>query len=374
MSNDVKNQHYIPQSILTNFANEKNQIIEALVDKGKSYPTNFRHSMSQRDTYEHPHLERNTLEKYFGEIESYFSPAMREIINLIKKYEQNTIEFDLVKKQVERYMSEYIIFYYRSGALLHEFSFEQLVKHRKIDLLLENIMNSKYIQQLSKTLINYYDFSVIKSEKNLFLLSDQYVSTAALSIKGRYINISNRHMGLKEVIILIPLSSKYYIVFSHGSPPAFIKPNQINQLTESQVKEINKVIINNSYKKCIGYSKQSLTEALNDFRYKSSAMTVAAFESGAKTGATLKKEIFYYEKDERLWDFLTNLEFIKFHNTSRNEQCPCGSGKKFKRCCQNNYDFTMKLISDMHSRHPSAIRVHPSAVIEKPIGEFFAYE
>lgn len=39
-------------------------------------------------------------------------------------------------------------------------------------------------------------------------------------------------------------------------------------------------------------------------------------------------EIIYNEK--RLWN-----ETIK--NIGRNDKCPCNSGKKFKKCCINNY-------------------------------------
>lgn len=367
------NQHYIPQCVLKHFSNEKNQVIEALVDKKRMYIANYRNSMSERYTYEHPKLDKNRLERYFDRIENYFSIAIIDIIKKIEKYEQEQIEFKEVKMLIEKYMREFIIFYYRSGALLYEFSFMQEVKHHKINLLLQNIMNAQYIKQLSATIINYYDIAIIKSDDEKFLLSDQYISTASLKTKGRFSNISNRHFGLKDVVILIPLSSKYYIVYYEGNIPSYIHRNTLNSLNKMQIKSINKTIINNSYKKCIGYSEYAMKEALEEFETQSPAIAMAKYNSGVTSGATLKKEVFFYERDERAWNFFTTHKFIDYKDAKRNSLCPCGSEKKFKKCCLDLYEESMTIINNLQriKSDNRIIYVNPNAKIEKSIAEFF---
>ncbi|MED3788915.1 DUF4238 domain-containing protein [Peribacillus frigoritolerans] len=373
MANDVVNQHYIPQCVLKHFANTKNQVIETLVDSKRVYKTNYRQSMSERYTYEHPSLEKNKLEKYFSKIEGYFGKAIYEILGIIEQHENGLIEFKKIQSLVERYMREFIIFYYRSGALLHEFSFMQENENVKINYLLKNILNSNYIRNLSETIIKYYNISIIKSDEMAFLLSDQYLSTSALSIKGRFLNISNRHLGFKGVILLIPLSSKYYIAYYDGNAPGYILPNKVNALTDIQTREINKTIINNSYKKCIGFQEYSVKNAIVDFERKSPSITLGHYTSGAKTGATVKKELFFNENDQESWDFFITSKFVKFKNTKRNDNCPCGSEKKFKKCCIDNYEASMITINqlDQINKNPSSILVNPNATAEKGIAEFF---
>ncbi|UZP70674.1 DUF4238 domain-containing protein [Paenibacillus polymyxa] len=129
----------------------------------------------------------------------------------------------------------------------------------------------------------------MKSEEGSFLLSDQYVTTSALSIKGQYTNVSNRHLGLKDVIMLIPLSRKYYIAYFNGEKPSYIKSNDINVLSNEQIREINRTIINNSYIKYIGQNRKSLEEVVDKFRYESPSRSLVGFKSGKKTAALRKK-------------------------------------------------------------------------------------
>lgn len=367
MGNKTKNQHYIPESLLINFANGKEQVYEALVDKNKTYPTNISQSMSQRDTYEHPNLEINYLEKEFGRIETYLAPAIREIISNL---ESDCVNIDNIKKQVEGIMKEFLVFYYRSGALLREFSFDGLDESDKIPLMLEKIMNSKYLIELSETIKSYYDFAVIKSEENNFILSDQYVSTSSLSIKGQYTNISNRHIGLKDVLILIPISSKYYVVYSNGKTPNFIESNKVNTLTQEEIYEINKTIINNSYVKCIGMNKLPLEQSLKSYTYQSPSRSIMAYKSGVKTASLNKKEVFFYQDDIEQWDFFRNIKHVINKDTKRNELCKCGSGKKYKRCCLNMSERNYHIVNNMYKKnHHLEIKANPNSAVEKPLEE-----
>lgn len=65
MSDIVKNQHYIPESVLQHFSS-KGRVYEVLLDEVKGpYQVPYRNSMSERFTYEHPNLPTNQLEKFF---------------------------------------------------------------------------------------------------------------------------------------------------------------------------------------------------------------------------------------------------------------------------------------------------------------------
>lgn len=368
MNTITKNQHYIPQSMLANFANSKGKVFEILLQSKNIYSISYRQSMSERFTYEHPYLEDNYLEKEFGKIESYFAPAMRRIIETL---ESEPIDIEVVKKQIETHMRDFLIFYYRSGALLNEYAFDGLLKEDKIPLMLEKILDSAYLTELTGTIIKYYDFSIIKSENDDFLLSDQYVTTSALSIKGQYANISNRHLGLKDVLMLIPLSNKYYIAYFNGQKPQYIKSNAINVLTSEQIREVNRAIINNSYIKCIGGNRESIELVKGDFRFESPSRAIMGYESGKQTAALRKKEVFFYDEDIEQWSFFRELKHMINVNTKRNEVCKCGSGVKYKKCCQNKSERNYSIVNNMYKKgHHIKIRSHPEALIEKAIDEY----
>ena len=366
----VTNQHYIPQCLLKYFANSKDQVYEAMVEAGKVYPTNYRNSMVERFTYEHPELEKNKVEKYFHKIESYIGSAIHKIIDTIEKHEMGDCSFTEVKLAVCQYMREFIIFYYRSRALLTEFEFERKIKADRVFLMLHNVMNSCYIRELSETVINYYNFAILKSENNEFLLSDQYLSTVALAIKNRFFNVSNRHMGMRDMMILIPLSGRYYTVFYDGCIPSYLSSNKVNALTQVQVDEINEVIINNSYTKCISNNQEALERALTKFEYQSPSATIAG-GNGTHMGATLKKEVFLYDVDKKAWDLFTGNDWVYYTALDRNDRCACGSGKKFKKCCSEYIEICIRMYADIeHDR--GNYKINDNAIGEKGIAEFYS--
>lgn len=365
----VKNQHYIAQCLLKYFANSKDQVYEVMVDKGKVYPTNYRNSMVERFTYEHPELEKNKVEKYFHKIEGYIGAAVNKIIVTIEKYERGECSFTEVKVAVSQYIREFIIFYYRSGALLTEFEFEMNVKADRVFLMLQNVMNSNYIRELGKTVINYYNFAIIKSENSEFLLSDQYLSTVALAIKNRFFNVSNRHMGMRDIMLMIPLSGKYYAIFYNGNIPSYISSNNVNVLSQIQVDEINEVIINNSYTKCISNNQEALERALTKFKYQSPAAIIAG-GNGTHSGATLKKEVFLYDRDKIAWELFTGHDWVHYRDLGRNDICACGSGKKFKKCCVEYIEICLRMYATIKHKGEN-YRVNGNAISEKGIAEFY---
>lgn len=374
MSNIVKNQHYIPQSVLMHFS-KKGMVYECLLNKSKeSFKTNYRNSMSERFTYEHPALEENELEKFFQTIEDEYAPAIIETIRLIELLELENGSIQAIKDYYQSFLTTAIIYYYRSGALLHEFSFETKKREDRISMLMDKLRRAKYITQLAQTISKFYQFAIIKSTESHFLISDQYISTVALRIKSRFADISNRHMGLKDVMILIPISSSYYLVYYDGQPPYYIYPNKVNILTPDEVLDVNKIIINNSYIKCVGREKSAVDCAAPFYTWNSPSTVIVGYNSGQHSGSTLKKEVFYYERDIKAWDMFTNSpsELRKYDRLSRNNICACGSGLKFKNCC-------ISYIKEVHriwrtiekgQRLFSEIKVDASAVVEKSIFSF----
>jgi len=266
-------------------------------------------------------------------------------------------------------MREFIIFYYRSGALLTEFEFERKIKADRVFLMLQNVMNSDYIRELGKTVIGFYNFTIIKSENNEFLLSDQYLSTVALAIKNRFFNVSNRHMGMSDMMILIPLSGKYYAIFYNGYIPSYISSNKVNALSQVQVDEINKVIINNSYTKCICNNREALGRALTKFEYQSPSATIAG-GNGVHMGATLKKEVFLYDRDKKAWELFTGNDWVHYRDLGRNDRCACGSGKKFKKCCIEYIEICVRMYVDIEHERDN-YKISDYAIGEKGLAEFY---
>lgn len=371
MSDFVVNQHYIPQCVLEQFS-MRDQVREVLLKTMRIYPNNYRNSMSERLVYEHSSLETNALEKYFSSLENSFAPDVKHIIEMLKQCNTGELQMEQIKAFVGKLVPIIIIFYYRSRALLHEFEFQTQHKEDKVSLLLSKLIDSRYICDLAKTVQNYYEFAVIRSEQNDFLISDQYVSTVALGIKSRFSNASNRNIGFKEVMMLVPLSSEFYVVYYHGRAPSYIKPQNVNTLSAVEVDELNRVIINNSYIKCVGRNESAVKKALDGFSFRSPSATYLGFPSGLIRGAIMKKELFLYPTDSRAWDIFTSPHILGiYHSVTRNDKCPCGSGLKFKRCCIEYISITDRLINSIKDKHIGRkVIVNPQAVVERSIAEF----
>ena len=59
---------------------------------------------------------------------------------------------------------------------------------------------------------------------------------------------------------------------------------------------------------------------------------IASYEQDGVAGQLHENSEFVFEKGE--WLYVGSVE-DKLKKTGRNEPCPCGSGKKFKKCCMN---------------------------------------
>ncbi len=328
MSNKpTKNQHYVTSALLKFFLNKDGKIFEFLVnDSAKEpYPTIPDNAMSAKFIYEHELLKINTIENAFANsIDGRLPTVVREIIDHI---EESKISGDLkiVHENIKESMGIFLLAYYRSGALLTEFSMDG--DEKKIELMLRKILDTAYINKLSQTINSFYKFAIIESDNN-FLISDQYISTAALKTKSHFVETSNRNIGLRETIILIPLSSKYYAVFWNSDSGNIFNESHINIVDDSISENINRVILNNSYKKCVGSKKEVCDVVQEKFLFESPSSILAPGFYFIK-----KKEVFWEEKEAFFWKSFKRHDLPeKFDKIERNDPCPCKSGKKFKKC------------------------------------------
>jgi hypothetical protein len=336
--NIVKNQHYIPEGLLCNFAKSDGKLFEILLDASgkKIYATNPGNSMCEKFTYEHKFLEKNCLEKYFARLDGSIVPDIKKLIALIEQYKAGKIEWKQVKESVERLLFIFVTFYYRSGALLQEFG--SFHREERVPLLTRKIFNFDYLQRLAGTLRDFYKFAIIESDGD-FLLSDQFVSTASIKLKSRFFEISDRHIGLRDTLVLVPISSRFYVAYWHATQPFFIKENQLQMLTDAEVRLINGAIINNSYKKCVAQKKERIEEVVDEYKWASPTQTFAGGNpEGFVMGAIKKKEVFLFEEDRKAFGLLESMNIRLYKKLGRNDQCACKSGKKFKHCHQNAYE------------------------------------
>jgi len=369
----TKSQHYIPQSLLKHFADD-GKLFEVLTRDKKTFPTTIGKTMCENYTYEHDQLPVNTVEDFFCKIEGVTAPAVEQLIDVIDDIKNGKREVSEFKSNLSEILGYLLIFYYRSGALLTEFS--SFNKAEKVPLLSEKILNESYINNLAQLVLNFYSFALIESDDD-FLLSDQFISTSAFKAKAQFFDISNRHIGLNEIIILIPLSSSYYAVFWNTKTNFFVEPNKINILDEEQVKQINTSIMNNSYTKCVGKKIESIQNVIDEYRWSSPTQIFAGGNpDGFHMGAVNKKEVFFTKEERDAYDMFTNAMFMPYKELKRNDICICKSGKKFKRCHLTAYERSQSIMSFMRKDQSQIMRdsaVHGVPFIEYPIDKWSGF-
>lgn len=370
----TKNQHYIPQSLLRYFADSNERLFEVLLNEKKIYPTNIEKSMCETYTYEDEKLPVNAVENYFINIEGEVASLVRNLIDSIKKIKNKEIGIEVTKKIVEDLLGRFIVFYYRSGTLLTEFS--SINKKDKIPLLSDKILNFNYINKLAGSIVKFYKFAIIESSDD-FLLSDQFISTSALKIKTQFFDLSNRHIGLNETLILIPVSSSYYIVYWSTKDDFIFEADKINIVDEAKLKLINDTIINNSYVKCVGKKKERIEEVLERHRISSPTRVYAGGNPpGYYMGSIKKKEVFFYEEERKAYALLEHMTIMSYRNLGRNDKCACKSGKKFKKCHLDAYNKIEKVMQTFGRSDRDNIRdffIWGITTIEKPIDQWSGY-
>lgn len=376
---DVIVQHYISQGLLKLFSQNKKFVYEFNLNNNCIYPAGISTTMSSKYTYEHPLLAGNTLEKAFKTVEDEYIPLVKEIVEALEKNDIRS-----AKNLVERVLPLVLLFYYRSGATLFEFSDNNdFSKEDVINNMLKRILDRRYLDKLASTIRNDYTFFVIRSSDENLILSDQYLSTASLNCKGKIANFANRAIGFADCLILIPLSSKYYICYYNGHLELAhpVLDDMVYDVLGADLIAFNKVIVRNSYNKCIAMHKEEL-EDVREYKSKSCSTsgTIMKFEDGTYRSYTVKKEVFFYDEDADIFDnFVTYCsQLLTFQENNgrsigRNDKCLCGSGKKYKKCCQSKYDQS-KFIYEMIRCRDTNWMATKSKTVEMPINAFWGLE
>lgn len=363
MNNMVKKQHFIAQSILEMFFENK-EVYECILTNKKIVKSNVKDVMEMNYFYELPELQKNTLEKYFSKtIES----EMKNIVeSMIKNIEQIDVFYDIFKKNILLFLKAY----YKSLACITENTDEimEIKSDSAIRKMLNTYFDERYLKKLSETIICGYDYCIIKSE-NKFLMSDQYISTASLDVKNKFANGSNRNIGLKNTIILLPLTTSYYLLLYHGGPLTFAKSKEIVSLTNEEVYLVNKIIFKNSYLKVVGIDNGMLEKIKEDTKSYNVSKTQCIIGGKTKPIAFYnnKKEVFVYEKEYEILECFLNGYWWSFKNLKRNDICSCGSAKKYKKCCIEKIKKCKQMYMELSSRNEYLYRISPDLISEKEL-------
>jgi uncharacterized protein YchJ len=376
----TKKQHYISQGIIKLFTNSDKRVYELIVDGKKILNSEIINCMCQNYIYEHPELKTNTIENLFGKIESRFIPNVKDLIIQIDKfYGTNSKDINAIKRKIHKMLIWFLFFYFRSGALLTEYSsFSDNPRIERVERMLYNILDFSYLSKLALTIKKCYKFTILVSDDEHFIMSDQYISTAALAYKNNFLNGSNRQIGLKDTLILIPLTSKYYIAFYNGNAPYYFIENRFCSLTADQVREINTVIYKNAYLKCLAKISMPLETVVQSQSIRKGARkSLALFDDNDVHSYVTKKEVYFYSIDEDLdenfiqyaSDYITKIK----GKIGRNSICICGSGKKYKNCCMQKYEKANKAWLDIKYKHTN-YSILGALVIERAIVDYYGPE
>lgn len=213
--------------------------------------------MCMNNAYELTFLKDNFLEDLFaGSIDVDSSNLINKLKELLEecKYEE-------AKNYIYKGIRIFLINYYKSITSLIHLS-DDLSKKDQSSIVrtIEKIFDMNYIDRIAEILCSKYDLYFITSINGNFLLSDQFISTCSLKFNGRFINISNREIGLKDTMVLLPISKKYYVLFINGNLPNILNLSngKVNVLSSEAEEKINDIIYNNSYEKCISIRKDIL--------------------------------------------------------------------------------------------------------------------
>ena len=374
----TRNQHYVSRGIQKQFADTKNKVYELFIEKDNLSKKNYNKTMAQNFVYEHPKLSTNYLEKLFSDIEDVYIPKIDSCIAKIEKENLSGINYSQFILRVKEMLPIFMIFYFRSGALLYEYSFSsENPKLDRVERMILNIFNGRYLWGLCETISKFYESAVIVDEKERFLLSDQYISTVALSYKNKFSNASNRQIGMKDTMILLPLSAKYYVVFYHGKKPNYISKEKFCVLDDIDVAEINNVIYQNSYVKCIA-KKQEAFDMLEKITLYSPTKTMMLYNDGTVKDYVSKREVFLYKNDRDMNE--NSIHYIDDYilkikgKVGRNSKCICGSGKKYKQCCMGKYEEVKKIIYGVENQDRDLYTIPNVRMAEDAIEIFIGKE
>lgn len=362
----TKKQHYIAQGIIKAFF-DSDSVYEKNIHSGKVYRTSVNNTMCMNDSYEIPMLEDNYLEKIFA---TSIDEDSSKLIKDLKK-QLNDNKYIEAKNKIFKFIRIFLINYYKSVTSLIHMSNDMSKKDQdSIIRMMNTIFNMPYIDRISEILCTGYSFTILKSYKGSFVLSDQFISTCSLKFIGRFINISNREIGLKNTIVLIPISCDFYGMFVNGQLPADfnIISDCINELDETQTQTINNIIFNNSYEKCISLSENEIVQLKKINSTMGDSMALAKFDNGNTAAFKIKQEVFFDSDEYELYQYFVGCEWAdkKYKKCGANNLCPCGSNRKYKKCCRNKVERCNIILNNMHYNQDDLI-INPQLGFEDPI-------
>lgn len=362
----TKKQHYIAQGIIKLFF-DSTTVYEKNIHNGKVYESSVENTMCMNNSYEISIFEDNFLEKIFAmSIDEETPKLIKELKTLLNKN-----DYVEVKKKLFTCIRIFLINYYKSiTSLIHMSSDMTKKDQNSITRMINTIFNMPYIDRISKILCTGYDFIIIKSKASDFVLSDQYISSCSLKFMGRFINISNREIGLKNTIVLIPITKDYYGMFINGELPSDFEVNidSINELNETQTQKINTIIYNNSYEKCISAKEETITNLIKKNSTTGDSMVLANFASGNDASFKIKQEVFFTDDEYDTYNYYESYKWgDKKYKTCRvNDMCPCGSNIKYKKCCKEKVDKCINILNTMYYQQEK-LMINKKLEFEDPV-------
>jgi hypothetical protein len=325
----TKKQHYISQSIMKTFF-ENSKVKEYNLKTYNNYNSSIENSMCCSDIYESDYYDDNKLENAFSAL---YDGKFAFILTNIKDYLNRGLVNDanlLIKKN----FYYYTVSYYKSLASLIRLSkleTEELERNNSTKKMFDLITNVKYMNRLSLILEKCYKIYIIKSCSSNYILCDQFIATASSLFNCMFLNISNRDIGVKGSIIFLPISKDYYALLLDKDMTIDFSIDKINELSEDQTQKINNIIYNNATEKIIGVRNfQYNFENTNSF---GDERCYVGYANSSSRAWKKKKEIFYFEQQQHIYDTFQKFEWVDYRKLGRNDLCHCGSGKKYKKCC-----------------------------------------
>ncbi len=248
-------------------------------------------------------------------------------------------------------------------------------KNERVERLLENLIGNVYPAKLANTILKGYELSILVNEAEMFCMSDQFFSTVSLKFKNKFSNMSNRQIGFKDTMILIPISSKFYLCFYHGDKPKYVKFKSYCFLTEEQTIEINVAILKNSYSKSVCMKEVPLKQNKSEGQgMKSPERNIMVYQGGDVSINTIKKEIEFYKSEEKFskeyLSIFSEYRSLYEGKVKRNDLCLCGSEKKYKKCCLEIHERCISIYHEIHNQKNDRYSISPKYSVEREIEVF----
>lgn len=91
------------------------------------------------------------------------------------------------------------------------------------------------------------------------------------------------------------------------------------------------------------------------------------YSNGQVISYKIKNEVFLTQDQYDLCNYYESMSWASkdYRNTKVNEKCPCGSGKKYKKCCKTKVDRCFSIFNNAQQNHN--ILINDKLVVEEPV-------